>query len=426
MLCSDCEKRKSILQNNCSNVEQSIYVMNEYKIKKKLLINICEKYNNDIYNCILSFLCNDCISCKIDTKTFGYWCIHSPKLIKYLLDTKLYQTYFYYIYTFDDDVISPLHIALYTDINMVYDIVFSDFYDEKLMNFYCFCPREKCNFQIHDINWYSPLQLICKHHTDVLSILIKNKKITEKSITNDILIFCMKHNMKSLIIFLTLEECSQIIIKLIQNLYDHNQIINFLCIKPYIINLETCCDIKKILKLDLISSEFINHFFRMFRTCYNIDTILYNIVRLHINSSHDNNHCDCRNNFIDYIDTILKTLHETNKLTKELLSIKNQFNETILMTVCSHKHIKLFKTILSFDECDEDILSIQNNNGLNVLMLSALIFDNKFTYLLINSNKITKNILMQRSNRNVTIYDMNNIWNDSYLFCRLNAIYYLK
>ena len=444
MHCSDCEKRNIRFENNCYTVEQSMYVINEYKMKKKLLINICEKYNNDIYNHILSFLCNDCISCKINERTFGRWCTYSPTLIKYLLDTNptMYKKYLYYEYIFDLKIVSPfdvnivtpLHIALIINLDMAYYIIFSNLYEESMMNKYCRCTSIdlhersmincRCSFiDLHErfnSTWITPLQIICKKYTSLLSVLITTQKITEKSITNDILKFCMKHNTKSLIVFLTSNACSNIINniinKTIRREYDHS----FLYLIHHGLNLESLNDIETILRLDIISIEFINHIDEL-----DYPTFLFYLIHYGSVSPIQHENCMCSLCITTYcINKIFTTLYETNKITRELLSIRDSSERTILMRCCMTGFVEITQMLLSLDACDEEILSIQDLLGLNALMLTLYSGNTNIKYVLLDSNKITKNIINQRTTYNKTIYYMLDIVLDAYFRYKLNKIYY--
>ena len=173
------------------------------------------------------------------------------------------------------------------------------------------------------------------------------------------------------------------------------------------------------MRLDVISIEFINNFGGSY-----YPTFLHYIVEHDAVFSNDNcNKWIC-------INKIFTTLHETNKLTRELLSIRNSHGDTLLMRCCFKGLIKPTQIILSLDECDEDILLMQNSNGMNALMLAlySYIYYNNYhiKYVLLNSNKITKNILTQRNNTNKTIYDMLYIITDTYFRCKLNASYYFS
>ena len=435
MHCSDCEERNIRLQN-CYNVEQTMYVMNEYKIKKKLLMNICKKYN-DIYCHVLSFLCNDCVSYKIDKRTFGWWCINHSKMIRYLLDANsiLCQEYLYYTYRFDKNIntyshismvttkknaygmMTPLHFALLTNLDMAYDIIFSNLYEESMMNKYCICSS--LDFSIIGS---TPLEIICVKYTYLLSVLITTQKITEKSITNDILKFCMRYNTKSLLIFLTSDVCSETIKNIINKTMRVRYMESFLYSMNVLYDFDTSNNIETILKLDVISIEFINHFAR-----YN-ETFLHFIIKIgspFYDDFSDHPFYDCEKcSKCIFMNKIFTALYETHKITRDLLLIRDLNGDNLLMYCCLKGLSKPTQIILSLDACDEEILLMQNSTGKNAFMLSLDSHNDNVKYALLNSNKITKNILNQRTTDNKTIYDMLNIVSDTYFRYKLNKIYY--
>ena len=308
---------------------------------------------------------------------------------------------------------------------MAYDIIFSNCYNEFLMNNTCLCHNVD---DVHISEYFTPLEIVCKKHTYLLSLLITSQKITEHSITMYLLKFCMIHNMKSLIIFLTSKECSHIIKKLINDyIYNTNVKKHFLYGIPDVKNAETYFDIEKILKLDFISIEFINNDDRSICPTFLHFIIKHSPFKLH--KHNDNCNCfECCH--IYYINKILMVLYETNKLTKKLLSIRDDEGNTILMLCCRQHYYKTIQLILSFDECDTDILSIANNRGMNALMISFhKCYDLNIKCLLLDSHKITRDVLNQKTIDNKTIYDMINLnyytsFHYLYLRYKLNMIHY--
>src|SRR3989339_120482 len=208
----------------------------------------------------------------------------------------LYHEYIFDVITpFDIKMATPLFIALIFNLDMAYYIIFSNLYEESMMNKYC-------RFSLIDStdSDRTPLEIICEKDTYLLSVLITTQKITEKSISNDILKFCMRHNTKSLIVFLTSNACSNIINNIINKTIRRECGYSFLYLIHHGLNLESCNDIETILRLDIISIEFINNFCGL-----SYPTFLHHIVET------NNNNCDS----CICINKIFTTLYETNKIT---------------------------------------------------------------------------------------------------------------
>ena len=407
MNCKVCIDRNDRLLNCCfdNNFSEGINVLTEYKI---LLMKICKKYN-DIYCYVSSFLCHNCITCNVYDHTFYLCCVNSPKLAKYILDTNnitYKKTICYQYQSKSHTKLTPLQISLLTNFNIAYDIIYSNFYDESMMNI---------RYSYDD---WTPLQIICRKHSWFLSKLITTRKITEISITNELLCDCMYHNIKLVIFFLSFDECSQIVQKIIKNICIGEEM-NFLSIYPKYSHQYAYYDIERLLKMNLITIELINS---IFISRY---TFLHFLVRHTITYVEHNDCCNCSNcNCDNYVNKILIVLHESNKLTKEFLSIRCINGFTILMMCCKFGHIRSLKTILSFDECDEEILSLRDGNDKNTLMIALTSYNYKMKYLVLNSKKITKNILKQHYGQNKTIYDMLEPLFDTYFHFKLNIIYY--
>ena len=440
MNCHDCISRNNKLLEYCfgNNVDKAIDVLHEYKLKKILLLKICKKYNNDIYKHISSFIChcNECVSGKINDHMFYNCCLYSPKLAKYILHTNnmVYKSSIHNKYTtFDDTMrtitfdnmlsITPFSISLLNDLDLAKSIIYSNFYDESMLSATCCFKEYNSNLSLYEYIFSHPFHIICKKHTWLLSDLITSKKISDKLITNDILSYCMEHNIKSLILLLNTDEFYNKIIHITNNDTNDNYYnIYYNCFLsqiPNSINEDTYFDIEQIINNDLISIEFIN---KQYWLGY---TFLHKIIAdgQHKFDEH-NNDCNCFSCLYDnHVNSLLIILHKTKKLTKKLLSLKRFGSDTILMLCCSKGYYKSIQTILSFDECDEDILSLQNYYGKNVLMLSlSSSIPSNIKYLLLDSNKITKKILMQTNHYDYSIFGLLNPVCDLYFRYRLNNI----